>query len=402
MEGASSSSKDEVDTKGYRGVLILLGIFIFVMSIINITYYNSVLNQYNSQPTVPQDVGKGWARALFGINIALAVISGLIFVVQIYKLFNKGKKLGISEWFSKLWKKKPSDDATIAEAVNEVASVNNLSSEAAANILSVGATTTNANGLEAGTNAADAEGVKSGLAPGEGAKAFLKAMSPARLAAFAKEKSNSFYNWVKSYKMSKGMSESDAGKEAGIASELGTKSPWYKFWEEDQLGYCGAPAPKNEANEKILKGCVDEIKRIRTAEYDGLTREQKQKQTTVNGLCGIETEDTFFQACAVAIEGTEKSAVVGGEIGTLGPSDLYCGAPIPANKLELKANRDKIALIKRYEKTLGIDCDSVSNNKDLFERYYAASVEAAKGNLDIARRFVIKSANMRKPEFPSS
>jgi hypothetical protein len=284
MEGASSSSKDEVDTKGYRGVLILLGIFIFVMSIINITYYNSVLNQYNSQPTVPQDVGKGWARALFGINIALAVISGLIFVVQIYKLFNKGKKLGISEWFSKLWKKKPSDDATIAEAVNEVASVNNLSSEAAANILSVGATTTNANGLEAGTNAADAEGVKSGLAPGEGAKAFLKAMSPARLAAFAKEKSNSFYNWVKSYKMAGGATEAEAGKEAGIASELGTKSPWYKFWEEDKLGYCGAPVPKNEADRMRIESCIANIK-------------SKNTNPTIGALCETNCEASFAKAC---------------------------------------------------------------------------------------------------------
>lgn len=289
MDGASSSSKDEVDTPGYRWVLILLGIFIFVMSIINITYYNSVLNQYNSQPTVPQDVGKGWARALFGINIALAVISGLIFVVQIYKLFNKGKKLGISEWFSKLWEKKTSDDATKAKAVEEVAESTGLSNADAAGILAAGADTTETAGLEAGTNAADAEGVKSGLAPGVGANAFLKAMSPSRLAAFAKEKSNSFYNWVKSYKMSKGMSESDAGKEAVIASELGTKSPWYRFWEEDKLGYCGAPAPKDAFDAAKMNLCVGDIKK---AIDDG--------DSKVSGLCSSKSPENFNQACKVA------------------------------------------------------------------------------------------------------
>jgi hypothetical protein len=287
MEGTSSSSIAKVDTPGYRWVLILLGIFIFVMSIINITYYNSVLNQYNSQPTVPQDVGKGWARALFGINIALAVISGLIFVVQIYKLFNKGKKLGISEWWSKLWEKKTSDDATRTKAVEEVAESTGLSKTDAAGILAAGADTTETAGLEAGTKAADAEGVKSGLAPGEGAKAFLKAMSPARLAAFAKEKSNSFYNWVKSYKMSKGMSESDAGKEAVIASELGTKSPWYKFWEEDKLGYCGAPAPKDEADKIRIEGCIANIKSNST-------------NPTIGALCETNCEASFAKACQLA------------------------------------------------------------------------------------------------------
>lgn len=91
------------DTTFYRWFLIIFSIFIFVLCIINAVNYNKILNQYNSQPDVEQDVGRGWARALYGLNITLAVVSGLVWAYHLWKVIS-GTDFSLTEkvksWFS--------------------------------------------------------------------------------------------------------------------------------------------------------------------------------------------------------------------------------------------------------------------------------------------------------------
>jgi hypothetical protein len=95
---------EKKDTAFYRWFLIIFSIFIFILCIINAVNYSKILNQYNSQPDVEQDVGRGWARALYGLNITLAILSGIVALYQLWKVIS-GTKFSLSEkiksWFSK-------------------------------------------------------------------------------------------------------------------------------------------------------------------------------------------------------------------------------------------------------------------------------------------------------------
>jgi hypothetical protein len=86
---------EQADTPFYRWFLIIFSLIIFVLCIINAIQYNNVLNQYNSQPDVEQDVGRGWARALYGLNITLAVVASLVWSFQLYKVITGKTKIDL-------------------------------------------------------------------------------------------------------------------------------------------------------------------------------------------------------------------------------------------------------------------------------------------------------------------
>jgi hypothetical protein len=96
----------QVDTKLYIWFLVVLSLYIIVISSFNIYYYGKIRSQYSAQPDVIQDVGKGWANAMWGLNIALLVISSLIFVVQLYKGISGKVHLGLWDWIKKKFNKK--------------------------------------------------------------------------------------------------------------------------------------------------------------------------------------------------------------------------------------------------------------------------------------------------------
>jgi hypothetical protein len=109
----------QVDTKLYIWFLVVLSLYIIVISSFNIYYYGKIRSQYNAQPDVIQDVGKGWANAMWGLNIALLVISILVFIVQLIKGISGKATLGISAWISKWFKGEPTAEETIAKTIKD-------------------------------------------------------------------------------------------------------------------------------------------------------------------------------------------------------------------------------------------------------------------------------------------
>jgi hypothetical protein len=267
------ASGTDKDRPFYRWFLIILSLLVLVMSIISSIYYKDVLDQYNAQPDVQQDIGQGWAQALYGLNIALAVVSSLVLVFQVIKAI---WKIDVIDYVVNFFTK----EKTAAEVTTDVAKETGASPEA----------------VKAAGDAA--------------AKAKLEGATDAEAAGAAKTAAEA------------------AGAEPTAAAKV--------------VAYI-AGSPK------------------RIAAY---VKEKFAKDTKIK---------------------------------TIDPEDLYCGAPIPQTTTERKDNKTKIDLIKKYEKILDINCsDNYSANKPLFNVYYAAAVEADKGNIKGAMG-IIEYANPMVP-----
>ena len=246
MASGESTSNTQDATPFYRWFLILFSLFVVVMSIINSVYYNNVLNQYTAQPDVQQDVGKGWARAMYGINIALAVIGSLVLVFQLLKVIMGKNEFDLWERIKKFFKPEKTADEVVVDAAKKA-----------------GTTTDIAAAVADGT----AKATKDGATPKEAAEAGERAG------------------------LEKGGDKTTVAKVAAYIA--GSPKRLAKFvkakFAKKEPGYCGAPAPKDAFDAAKINLCSDDIK---TAIKEG--------NTTVQALCEAGTPDNFYKACKVS------------------------------------------------------------------------------------------------------
>ncbi len=247
MASGESTSNTQDATPFYRWFLILFSLFVVVMSIINSVYYNNVLNQYTAQPDVQQDVGKGWARAMYGINIALAVIGSLVLVFQLLKVIMGKNEFDLWERIKKFFKPEKTASEIATDAAKEAGTTPDIAAAAGSAAASEGADAPTSVKTEAGEKAAMAAGADKTTAAKVAA---YIAGSPKRIAAFVKAK-------------------------------FAKKEP----------GYCGAPIAVSENERKNNKTKIDLIKK-----YEDVLQIDCNDDYSINNPLF----DTYFAAASLA------------------------------------------------------------------------------------------------------
>jgi hypothetical protein len=79
------------DTWKYRLFLIVFTTLISVVFIINAVDYFTIYNQWNNNPEIDQAVGQNLSLAMGILNVVLAVVSIVMWAINVWKSYKKHK-----------------------------------------------------------------------------------------------------------------------------------------------------------------------------------------------------------------------------------------------------------------------------------------------------------------------